>query len=158
MKMSKNAIIALSAIILGTTSLTASARTSVDIIVNIEPPAMRYEVVPVARHGHMWIPGYWNWNGRRHVWVEGHFEKVRNGYVYVEPSWQRTDRGWHLARGEWKKNYHGHRSGRGRDGVSNRFDKHPNNLHRHGHLARRDKDGDGIPNHFDNRPNNPHRH
>ena len=155
MKMNKTTIIATCAIILGATSFNASARTNVDvgIFIGSAPPPVRYEVMPAPRAGKVWIPGFWDWNGRRHTWVNGHWEKARTGYVYHKPQWEQTDRGWHLARGEWKHgrndyhhghgNKHGHKHDRDGDGIKNRND--------------RDRDGDGISNRFDDRPNNPHR-
>jgi hypothetical protein len=108
----------------------AMARDTV-IVVHNAPPAPRHEVVPAARRGYEWAPGYWNWNGHRHVWVKGHWERARAGYVFHRPEWTRDDRGgYRLNRGGWE----------------------------HGELAvARDRDGDGVPNRFDSRPNNPNR-
>jgi len=64
---------------LGTTVLAASAPSFAAIEVNIAPPAPRHEVVPAARPGYEWAPGYWNWNGHRYVWVDGHFVRERTG-------------------------------------------------------------------------------
>lgn len=84
----------------------------VNIVIGNPPPPPRYEVVPTARRGYVWAPGYWNWNGRRHVWVRGHWEHARAGYVYVRPEWQRSRDGWHLQRGGWRADrrhgHHGH--------------------------------------------------
>lgn len=144
MKMNKTTIIATCAIIFGATSLNASARTNVDlgIFIGNAPPPVRYEVMPSPRAGNVWIPGFWDWNGRRHTWVQGHWERARTGYVYQKPQWQQTDRGWHLARGEWKHGRNDYRHDRG----------HGN---KHGH--KRDRDHDGVPNRFDSHPNNPRR-
>jgi hypothetical protein len=112
-------------------------RTEV-IVVQKAPPALRREAVPAARRGYEWIPGYWNWNGRRYAWVKGHYEKVRHGYVYARPEWRQADNGWTLERGGWRR---GDRDG---DGVPNRAD--------------RDRDNDGVRNRDDARPNNPNRY
>ena len=40
--------------------LSASADV---LVVRTAPPPPRDEVVPAARHGYAWAPGYWNWNG-----------------------------------------------------------------------------------------------
>ena len=95
-------------------------RTEV-IVVQKAPPALRREAVPAARRGYEWIPGYWNWSGRRYTWVKGHYEKVRRGYVYARPEWRQGDNGWTLQRGGWRT---GDRDG---DGVRNRDDARPNN-------------------------------
>jgi len=98
-------------------------RTEV-IVVQKAPPALRREAVPAARRGYEWIPGYWNWSGRRYTWVKGHYEKVRRGYVYARPEWRQRDNGWVLERGGWRA---GDRDG---DGVRNRDDARPNNPNR----------------------------
>ena len=115
-------------------------RTEV-IVVQKAPPAMRREAVPAARRGYEWIPGYWNWTGRRYTWVKGHYERVRHGYVYARPEWRRSDNGWVMERGGWRD---GPRRDRDGDGVANRVD--------------RDRDGDGVRNRDDARPNNPNRY
>ena len=96
------------------------------------PRGARHEAVPGARRGYDWVPGYWDWNGRRHVWVSGHWERDRPGYAYQRPEWRRDAKGWYLERGGWR---HGERV-----------------------AARRDRDGDGVPNRYDQRPRNPNRY
>lgn len=107
----------------------AFARDSV-IVVRAAPPPPRHESVPHARHGRQWVPGYWNWTGRRYVWTAGHFERVRRGYVCHRPEWRQGDDGWRMNRG-------GRQRGERADG--------------------RDRDHDGVPNRDDARPNNPNR-
>ena len=119
----------------------AQTRTEI-IVVKQAPPALRSERVPAARRGFEWVPGYWDWTGRRYTWVAGHYEKVRPGYVYARPEWRRDRNGWVLERGGW-------RSGqlardRDRDGIPNRLD--------------RDRDNDGVRNRADARPNNGNRY
>jgi hypothetical protein len=132
----------------------AFAQVGVNIVIGNAPPPARYEVVPAARRGYEWAPGYWNWNGRRHVWVAGHWERVRAGYYYQRPEWQQSSDGWRLNRGGWERgerhndrNDHGNRgNGRGdrdHDGIPNRMD--------------RDRDGDGVRNRYDSRPDNSRR-
>lgn len=85
-----------------TVPLVALADTRVSIVVGSAPPPARFESVPVARHGHVWSPGYWNWDGHRYQWVSGHWESVRHGHRYMEPRWVRDDHGWRLVRGGWE--------------------------------------------------------
>ena len=130
------------------------SRTEV-IVVQKAPPAMRTERIPAARRGFEWVPGYWDWNGRRYTWVAGHYEKVRPGYVYARPEWRRNRDGWVLERGGWR---HGERvaGDRDRDGVPNRYDRDLDNdgvRNRHD----RDRDGDGRRNERDSNPDNPYR-
>ncbi len=132
----------------------ALAEVGFSITVGNAPPPPRYEVVPAARRGHEWAPGYWNWNGRRHVWVPGHWERARAGHYYKRPEWQHVHGGWRLERGGWHRGHrHDHdrhygnrgpgRGDRDRDGVAN--------------WADRDRDGDGVANRYDRRPDNPRR-
>jgi hypothetical protein len=138
----KRILITVAAAIIGTAAFAPVAqaqhsRTEV-IVVQKAPPPLRREAVPAARRGHEWIPGYWNWTGRRYTWVKGHYEKVRRGYVYARPEWRQADNGWTMERGGWR------RGDRDHDGVPNRMD--------------RDRDNDGVPNRADARPNNPNRY
>ncbi len=59
--------------------------------------------MPSPRRGKVWVPGFWDWDGRRHVWSNGHWEKVRTGYDYQAPVWVQADNGWRLKHGEWKQ-------------------------------------------------------
>ena len=116
-------------------------RGGYDTLIRVAPPAPRYERVPRARPGYVWVPGYWNWNAQRHrhQWVAGTWVRERQGYYYNEPRWVERDGRWMLNRGAWAR---GQRD-RDRDGVPNRMD--------------RDRDGDGVPNRLDSNPNNPRR-
>jgi hypothetical protein len=108
----------------------AIARDNV-VVVRTAPPPPRHESVPHARRGYEWVPGYWNWTGRRHVWTSGHWERARAGYVYHRPEWVQDGERWHMNRGGWQR-------GERADGCS-------------------DRDHDGVPNRDDARPNNPNR-
>lgn len=123
----------------------AIAQSRVDIIIGNAPPPVRYEVIPAPRHGYEWVPGYWDWNGRRHHWIAGHWERMRAGHYYAPPVWEQRNNGWYLNRGGWQRGEHrGYgRGDRDHDGVPNRVD--------------RDRDGDGVPNRFDRHPDNPRR-
>lgn len=71
------------------------------VYVEIAPPAPRVEVVPVARKGYVWAPGYWNWNGHHHVWVNGHHIREHHGYRYVPQTWVQRDGRWVMETGGW---------------------------------------------------------
>jgi hypothetical protein len=77
----------------------SSARTFVDI--DVAPPAPRVEVVPVARPGFIWAPGYWNWEGHRHVWVGGRWEHDHPGHHWVGESWEQRNGKYHFEKGHW---------------------------------------------------------
>jgi WXXGXW repeat (2 copies) len=105
-----------------TLSTGAIARDVVDI--RIGPPPPRVEVVPAARPGWVWAPGYWNWRGNRHVWVNGNWVRARRGYAYTQPTWVHEGDRWRFRRGAWAR---GDRDG---DGIPNRNDRHPDNPRR----------------------------
>jgi hypothetical protein len=113
----------------------------VNIVIGNPPPPPRYEAVPAPRHGYVWVPGFWDWNGRRHVWIAGHWERARPGYAYYRPEWHREGDRWVLNRGHWAEERHDH--GR-HEGWERHEDRH-------------DRDHDGVPDRFDHHPNNPHR-
>ena len=127
----KRILLTAAAFLISTAALTpvqAQSRTEI-IVVKQAPPALRVEKVPGARRGFEWVPGYWDWSGRRYNWVAGHYEKARAGQVYARPEWRRDRNGWVLERGGWRS----------------------------GQLAR-DRDGDGVRNRDDARPNNANRY
>jgi hypothetical protein len=101
--------------------LTASADV---LVVRTAPPPPREEVIPAARHGYVWTPGYWNWNGHRYVWVQGRYQRERMGYRWHEPTWTEANGRWRMERGGW------HRGDRDGDGVPNRYDRQPDNPER----------------------------
>ena len=105
-------------------AVIAPAALAADVFVRVAPPAPRNEVVPAARRGYVWTPGYWNWNGRRYVWTRGAWARERRGYVYSAPAWEQDGDRWHLRRGAWG------RGDRDHDGIPNRVDNHPNNPRR----------------------------
>ena len=94
-----------------------------DIDFNVAPPPARVEVVPAARSGYLWVPGYWDLRGQRHHWVRGHYERERRGYRFSEPRWAEREGRWHLQRPRWARDRDG-------DGVPNALDRHPNNPNR----------------------------
>ena len=82
--------------------LPSMAQIGLNLVINSAPPAPRFETVPAARHGHVWAPGYWNWDGRRHAWLAGHWENARDGYRYQGSEWQRDGDGYRLRAGSWQ--------------------------------------------------------
>jgi hypothetical protein len=115
---------------------------SAQVYVEVAPPALRHEMMPRHREGHVWSPGYWDWRNGRHVWVRGHWVRERPGMYWHPNRWVERDGRWYFERGRWDRERYAYRD-RDRDGVPNRYD--------------RDRDNDGVPNRFDNRPNNPYR-
>jgi hypothetical protein len=80
-------------------STPAIARSQVYVTIGPPPPIV--EVVPPPRHGYVWAPGYWGWNGHKHVWAKGQWKRQYHGRAWVPDQWvQRGDR-WYLERGHW---------------------------------------------------------
>lgn len=77
-----------------------SARVYVDV--DVAPPPARVEVVPRERHGYVWAPGYWNYNGHRHVWVKGRYLHERHGHHWIADSWEDRNGRWHFVAGHWE--------------------------------------------------------
>lgn len=100
------------------------------------PPPPRYEAVPRARRGQVWVAGHWEWQGRRHVWKSGYWLKARPGYAYSAPRWEQRGGRWVMQEGRWDRNG---------NGVPDRYERP------------RDRDHDGVPNRYDRNPNNPYR-
>jgi hypothetical protein len=80
--------------------IVSEART---VIVEVAPPPARVEVVPAARVGYVWAPGYWNWNGHRHVWVGGRWVGERHGYHWEAHHWEEREGRWHFHEGGWRR-------------------------------------------------------
>jgi len=102
------------------TAPAAHAQIHGVVVVRDAPPPLRAEVVPAPRHGWVWAPGYWSWQGHRHVWHRGAWVRERPGFVYAPPGWIERDGRWHFHEGRWAR---GDRDG---DGVPNAVDRHPN--------------------------------
>ena len=101
---------------------TAPSEAATSVMVQVgPPPPLRVEIVPAARHGYFWVPGYWNWRHHRHVWVAGTWVRERRGYVYRPHRWEQRDGRWFLYKGRWDRDH---------DGIPDSRDRHPNNPYR----------------------------
>lgn len=145
------AVLAASLLGLGT------AAQAQQLVVEIAPPAPRYEVMPDPRPGYVWDAGHYEWRGNQYVWVPGRWIAARSGYDWQERRWvQRGNGEWVLVGGTWeerramREERHAMREERrveryarrfgpngdyDRDGIANQYD--------------RDIDGDGIRNRRD---------
>jgi len=83
----------------------ATADAAARVYVRIGPPAPIVEVraAPPGR-GHVWVPGYHQWNGRAYVWVPGRWAAPPRGrHVWVAPRWVHEGRhGWYFVPGHWR--------------------------------------------------------
>ena len=64
------------------------AQFALFLFIGVAPPPPLVERIPAPRHGYVWAPGHWEWNGRRHVWVDGRWIRERPGYRWVAPEWR----------------------------------------------------------------------
>ena len=72
------------------------------IIAATAPPPVRYEVVPAARPGYVWVRGHWQYRHGRYVWVRGHWIVQRHGYYYRAGRWvQMSDGRYRWYAGGW---------------------------------------------------------
>lgn len=82
----------------------AAQAQSFDIRIGTPPPPPRVVVAPPPpRRGFVYVPGYWNWNGRRHVWVDGTWVRERRGYHYAAPEWHPDGDRYGFRRGRWER-------------------------------------------------------
>jgi len=83
------------------TPMLASARTYVDV--ELAPPEARVELVPEARRGYAWAPGYYNYSHREHVWVGGRYIHQRHGHHWTADRWEQRGDRWHHEAGRWDR-------------------------------------------------------
>lgn len=70
----------------------------------IAPPPLIVESPMAAPFpGHIWIGGYWGWNGSRHMWTPGRWEAPRAGQRWVPRRWEQGQRGWQQHGGHWER-------------------------------------------------------
>ncbi|MEJ7601087.1 MAG: hypothetical protein WKG01_24500, partial [Kofleriaceae bacterium] len=95
--------------------------------VSSQPPEPLYETMSVSPgYGHVWIDGYWHWNGYEWVWVGGRWEREQaENYVYIQPYYDYSNNQHVYTPGYWSTRdraprgwtYREHRDGRPRGYV-----------------------------------------
>ena len=80
----------------------AVSSAGVNFDIDVAPPPPRVEVVPAARVGYVWAPGYWQWQGHEHVWVGGRWLRERHGYHWVPENWVGNGPHYHFVPGHWE--------------------------------------------------------
>ena len=88
---------------LGVMATPALAQMSISIDIGRAPPPPRYEEVQVVPVGHIWLPGYWFWDGRSHQWNEGHMERARPGQHWRQAQWEDRGQMHHFEPGRWER-------------------------------------------------------
>ncbi|KAF0163467.1 MAG: signal peptide protein [Rhodocyclaceae bacterium] len=61
------------------------------IAIGAPPPVRVVAYVPVAMPGHVWVPGYWAWNGHRQIWNSGAWERPRQHYRQAAGHWEQRN-------------------------------------------------------------------
>ena len=66
------------------------------------PPPQQETQPPSPGAGHVWVPGFWQWNGSRHVWSAGHWaEPPQTGMTWQAPKWENRAGHWQFEEGKW---------------------------------------------------------
>lgn len=95
------------AAVLVAAAVPATAQVSINInvpgLVEVAPPAPRYERMPGPRPDQVWVPGHWRWTGRDYAWRGGYWQKARPYYAYAPGEWVRADGGWRWRDGSWQQ-------------------------------------------------------
>jgi hypothetical protein len=92
----------------------AEAQVWGEVHVRVAPPVPRVEVVAVSPGpAWVWVPGYWNWNGRAYVWIGGRYVDADPGFVWVAPRYVHRGPRVVYVRGYWwnptiHRRYYGH--------------------------------------------------
>ncbi|MEZ4393796.1 MAG: hypothetical protein R3A48_22215 [Polyangiales bacterium] len=76
-----------------------------DIYTTIAPPAPIAETQTAAPSpSHVWVGGYWNWNGSQYTWTQGHWELPQEqGAGWEQPQWVREGGRYRFRRGRWNR-------------------------------------------------------
>ncbi len=76
---------------------------SAEVQVHRPPPAAVFEYrAPAPGPGHLWVDGYWDWNGYDWFWLRGYWVSGRPGYVFVRPNVVAVGGRWVYRRGYWQ--------------------------------------------------------
>jgi hypothetical protein len=102
--MKKLALFAALSLTLLSSAASADVRIAPGFRVAVAPPALRYEVAPVAPSPrHLWIAGHWAWRQNAHLWVPGRWAlPPRPGYVWEPARWEFADGTWAFYEGSWR--------------------------------------------------------
>jgi hypothetical protein len=80
------------------------ATTEVIVVQTAPPPPRREVIVGVAPSpNHVWIGGFWRWDGHTHVWVGGGWHpRPKPNAVWVEGRWEHRGNGHVWVAGTWR--------------------------------------------------------
>jgi hypothetical protein len=67
------------------------------------PPRLAVEVPPPSPGpAHRWLPGHWEWTGRRYAWIPGRWVEAPPGSQWQDGHWMKRPRGWIWLPGHWR--------------------------------------------------------
>ncbi len=82
----------------------AVSSANAQVYVRIGPPAPQRDVIPM-RPGprHVWVHGFWRWDGGRYVWAPGYWAlPPRPHAVWIHGHWAHRPGGWFWIEGHWR--------------------------------------------------------
>jgi hypothetical protein len=82
----------------------AAGSANAQVYVRVAPPPVIVEH-PTVRPGphHVWIRGFYRWNGVRYVWTPGRWViPPRHHARWVDGHWVRRPGGWFWMEGHWR--------------------------------------------------------
>jgi hypothetical protein len=86
------------------TGALAFQTPAADIYIHVGPPhAVKERRGHPPGRDHVWIAGYYLWDGNRHVWVPGRWELPPRPHARWEPHrWVHRHEGWVFVEGHWR--------------------------------------------------------
>jgi hypothetical protein len=74
------------------------------VVANVPPPkAIEEKQTARPSPRHVWLAGYYRWDGKAYVWKGGHWEvPPRAGAVWVPPRWMHRAEGYVFTEGRWR--------------------------------------------------------
>jgi hypothetical protein len=83
-------------------AVAATAIVTAAIVSTRPPPPPRVIIVPEARPGYAYQPGYWVLQGEEWTWVDGQWVPDRQGYAWSPAHWEsQPDGTWRFSPGQW---------------------------------------------------------
>jgi hypothetical protein len=86
------------------------------IVREAPPPVIVERRPPPPGQGHVWIDGYWDWNGHKYDWQRGHWAVPPHGRaVWVAPRYEKHEQGYRYMPGQWREEQQQRREDEHRD-------------------------------------------
>ena len=82
----------------------ACSAASADIVIRIGPPRVVIEKrPPPPSRDHVWVSGYYRWDGNAYAWTPGRWEQPPRPHAHwVAHRWVHRREGWVLVEGHWR--------------------------------------------------------